>query len=125
MVRTDQQDVLPAGHAQEPGPEQPASHEIERAVQIPLDLARKIVWAGYHFEAKPARNVHDLSWLSMGDRDSCPQSPVAPYHRLETFTEARYVEDARDEQGEREVEIEIAQPVGVVPMKPLLKTQRD
>jgi len=75
-----------------------------------------------HLEAKAARNVHDLSWLSMDHRDSRPQSAVAPYHRLETLTKPLYVEGARDEQGEREVEIEIAQPVGVVPMKPLLKT---
>ena len=58
----------------------------------------------------------------MGHRDSRPQSAVAPYHRLEAFPEPLYVQSAGDEQGEREVEIEIAQPVGVVPMKPLLKT---
>ena len=78
-----------------------------------------------HFEAKAARNVHDLSRLAVGHRDSRPQSAVAPYHRLETLTEPLYVEGAREAQGEREVEIEIAQPVGVVPMKPLLETQWD
>src|SRR5580693_3200579 len=97
MVCAHQEDVVAAGQSHEPRPKQPAPYQVERAVQIHLDLASEIVGPGQHLEPKMTRRIHNLSRLPVDHHDPRSKGRVALDDSLETLTQTLYIECPAEE----------------------------
>ena len=111
------------GDTQESRPQQPAAQEFEWAVRIRLDLGAQIMGPRHHFQPEMSGRIHDLARLPADQRDSGPQGGLAADDSFQTFTQALDIERTREQHRGGKVEVEIAQPLRVVPVKPLLETQ--